>query len=97
MAEKRDFNGHYAACWAGGFGEFDEPGKEQPFVSLQIADAATGADGAPAPAPNGEIRELFFTDPEQLIDFLARGFEIATKLFPADVDRIRTGLKRRMH
>jgi len=96
MAEKRNFNGHYAACWAGGFGEFS-PGKEEPFVSLQIADAETGPAGEAQPEPHGEIRELFFTDPEQIVDFLARGFEVAKKMFPGDLDRIRHGIKRRMH
>lgn len=82
----------YAATWAGGF--IDE---RQPFVSLQVADAKLGPDGQPLPLPEGEIRELIFTDHDELVAFLARGFEIAAKMFPADVDRMRTALKRRMH
>lgn len=94
--EKRVFNGSYAACWAGGYAEF-APGKEEAFVSLQIADAKTGSDGEAVPEPHGEIRELFFTDPEQVIDFLVRGFAVAAKMFPAEVDRMRTGVKRGLH
>lgn len=86
----RDRN--YAAAWCGGF--IDE---QQPFVSLQVADAKTGPDGQPIAAPAAEIRELIFTDPQQLVDFLARGFEVAAKMFPADVDHIRVALKRRLH
>lgn len=96
MAEDKKDVPYFAACWAGGVAEFTQ-GVEQPFVSLQIADARSTPSGAPLAEPIGEIRELFFTDPEQLVDFLGRALDCAMKMFPADVDRLRRGVKRRMH